>query len=100
MAGLERWNDYRLDDLDERVGELRDVPVQLAELKGAIKGLTRDIRDPNGNVAQLSRRLDSVMGDPIAERRARMTAIRVAVIGAVVGGVIAIIGAVVAGLIG
>lgn len=83
---LDRWNDDRLDDLNESVRDMRVAVEKVAPLAERVDGLGGDLRDAKDAVNGLRRDLRSMMGNPFKEARERKTAIVVGIVAAISGG--------------
>lgn len=112
---LDAWNDGRLDDLSRTVERLIHLPEQVSEMRAQFKSLGDDLRDNTESTKALSRRLDDadksrvkLSEDTETARRGlvaqrdrdladRRSQLRIGLITAIVGGLIALLVAFVSG---
>jgi hypothetical protein len=93
VAALDRWNDGRLDDLQEEVRKLGASLDRLHETLGSVAVLAEQIKALRTQLDTVNRDLEAVGGNPHQERRERRKLIIVGIIsGCTTGGVGAIIG--------
>lgn len=95
MAALDRWNDDRLDDLQREVLKLGASFDRLHENLGSVAVLAEQIKGVRSSIDDVNRDLESVGGNPLAERRERRKLIVVGIVSGVttgsVGGLVALL---------
>jgi hypothetical protein len=80
------WNDARLDDLAREVDRLRPLAVEFERLSGNIHGLKSELGSTRYEMEGLRKDIRSFIGNPIAEKRQRNSALYVSLVAAIGGG--------------
>jgi hypothetical protein len=80
------WNDARLDELAREVDRLRPLGREIEHLSGKMSGLGVELGSTRTEVEGLRKDIRSFIGNPIAEKRQRNSAIYVSLLTAIGGG--------------
>ncbi len=75
------WPDGRLDSLERRVDQAA-TKTEMGDLRRELRERTESMKR---DVGAVGKKIDNLMGDPVAEGRAKRTAIIVGAIGALTG---------------
>lgn len=80
------WSDARLDELAREVDRLRPLGREIEHVSGKIGSLNTKLDSTQVEVEGLRKDIRSFIGNPIAEKRQRNSAIYVSMLAAVGGG--------------
>lgn len=87
---MDDWTDDRLNEftrgVNERMKELHDrqnrlddkingMPAKVESLGREMGEIKREITSPDGTVGRLARKIEEIIGNPVAERRQRSNAL-------------------------
>lgn len=93
MAALDRWNDGRLDDLQQEVRRLATALERMHETLESVAVLAEQMRGLRSQLKKVNKDLEDIGGNPLQERRERRKLIIVGIIsGVTTGGVGAVVG--------
>lgn len=80
------WNDARLDELAREVDRLRPLGREIEHVTGKMNGLSLELSSTKSEMEGLRKDIRSFIGNPIAEKRQRNSAIYVSMLAAIGGG--------------
>lgn len=99
MSPLERWNDERLDELNQRVNRMSDVSTTVAVVRSEQATLKVEVGRANEGIAALSRKLGEVADEPLIRGRNFRSQMMQGFLAALAGGLIVFLSTLASGLI-
>jgi hypothetical protein len=97
VSPLRRWNDDRLDDLQQVVNQHTPIVNSVGELRVEIRNLSRKLDENTVAIGSVTKQFEDARVEPLTRSRTLRNGLVIACTSAVLGGGLAVLGALLAG---